>query len=82
MQTCFAAHALDATTNRSLFAVTARQLERIFSVHGSVQGVDVNGNGFAFVQFATPEEAQRACKAENGVMLYGKKIGNDQHLSR
>lgn len=49
--------------------------EQIFRKYGEILGIDVNPNGFAFVQFNTVEEAKRACQVENGTMLHGKKIG-------
>ncbi|KAI1290294.1 Heterogeneous nuclear ribonucleoprotein C-like 1 [Halotydeus destructor] len=49
-------------------------LEAIFHQYGQIDGIDIHNNGFAFVQFARIDEAQRACQGENGVMLHGKKI--------
>lgn len=48
----------------------------IFQKYGKILGIDVNGNGFAFVQFGSVAEAQAAVAGENGKKFREKNIGN------
>lgn len=48
--------------------------EKKFRPYGKIDGIDINANGFAFVQFAKVEDAKRACNAENGSSLKGRKL--------
>jgi RNA recognition motif-containing protein len=47
----------------------------VFDKYGKIQGIDINCNGFAFIQFDTPEEAQKAVDAEQNTEIQGKIIG-------
>ena len=49
-------------------------LKTAFSVHGTVRDVYNPGKGFAFVTFATVEEAKAAKNAMNGQKVCGKEI--------
>ncbi|XP_060534925.1 nuclear receptor coactivator 5 [Cylas formicarius] len=53
--------------------VVAEDLEVKFKRHGKILGLVVNG-GFAFIQYEADYEAHAAIKAENGVMMQGRKI--------
>jgi RNA-binding protein len=50
-------------------------LEQKFSVYGRITGIDINPNGFSFVQFAHLEDAFRAVNGENGTLLKQRKLG-------
>jgi len=45
-----------------------------FKPYGEIEGIDINPNGFAFVQFRSIEEAKMAVSSENGSFLGGRKI--------
>jgi RNA recognition motif-containing protein len=51
-----------------------KELLEIFGEYGQVEEVVVR-RSFGFVQYATPEEAQDAIKAENGRMIGGLNLG-------
>jgi RNA recognition motif-containing protein len=63
------------------YDATTSQLEELFSQAGKVESVNVitdrytgRGKGFAFVEMATEEEAQKAIKMLNGHDLNGRAI--------
>ncbi len=63
------------------YSATSSQLEELFSKAGKVESVNVitdkfsgQGKGFAFVEMATEEEAQKAIKELNGADLGGRSI--------
>lgn len=49
----------------------------MFNKYGKIIGIDINNNGFAFIQFQNVEEAQNAVTGEsqNADFLNGRKIG-------
>lgn len=53
--------------------VVADDLELKFRQHGKILGI-VLQRGFAFVQYETDEEAQKAIRLEQGAIVHGKKI--------
>jgi RNA recognition motif-containing protein len=63
------------------FAVTDKQLESIFSAHGTVESAQVitdkftgRSKGFGFVEMSSSSEAQNAIQALNGTELDGRTI--------
>lgn len=63
------------------YSATSSQLEELFSRAGKVESVNVitdkfsgQGKGFAFVEMATEEDAQKAIKELNGADLGGRSI--------
>lgn len=63
------------------YSVTSAQLEELFAKAGKVDSVNViidrfsgQGKGFAFVEMATEEDAQKAIKELNGYNLDGRTI--------
>ncbi|MDP3998946.1 MAG: RNA-binding protein [bacterium] len=63
------------------YEVTSSQLEELFSQAGKVEMVNVitdrfsgQGKGFAFVEMASDEEAQKAIQTLNGYNLNGRSI--------
>ena len=50
-------------------------LENKFKRYGKIIGIDINSNGFGFIQFDQVEDAKRAVQNEVGTMLKGRKIG-------
>lgn len=63
------------------YSATQSQLEELFSKAGKVESVNVitdkfsgQGKGFAFVEMATEEDAQKAIKELNGADLGGRSI--------
>lgn len=63
------------------YEVTSSQLEELFSQAGKVESVNVitdrfsgQGKGFAFVEMASDEEAQKAIQTLNGHNLNGRSI--------
>lgn len=63
------------------YSATSSQLEELFSQVGKVESVNVivdrlsgQGKGFAFVEMATEEDAQKAIKTLNNSSLDGRTI--------
>lgn len=63
------------------YSTTEQQLTELFSQHGTVQSVKVimdrftgQSRGFAFVEMATSEEAQKAIAALHGSELGGRTL--------
>jgi len=63
------------------FSVTEDALNKLFAQHGMVQSVKIisdrytgQSRGFAFVEMATDEEAQKAIQALNNYSLEGRII--------
>jgi cold-inducible RNA-binding protein len=63
------------------YSTTEQQLTELFSQHGAVQSVKVitdrftgQSRGFAFVEMATSEEAQKAIAALHGSELGGRTL--------
>lgn len=63
------------------YDTTNQQLEELFAQAGTVESVNVitdrysgRGKGFAFVEMATEEEAQKAIQTLNGHNLNGRSI--------
>jgi len=63
------------------YSTTGSQLEELFSKYGKVESVNVitdkysgQGKGFAFVEMASDEEAQKAITALNNYNLDGRAI--------
>jgi cold-inducible RNA-binding protein len=63
------------------YSTTEQQLTELFSQHGSVQSAKVmtdrftgQSRGFAFVEMATSEEAQKAIAALHGTELDGRTL--------
>jgi cold-inducible RNA-binding protein len=63
------------------FATTAQDLQDLFAQAGSVAGVDLifdkftgRSRGFAFVNMATPEDAQKAIEKFHGYSLEGRNM--------
>ncbi|HXX74000.1 MAG TPA: RNA-binding protein [Nitrospiraceae bacterium] len=63
------------------YSTTEQQLTELFSQHGTVQSAKVimdrftgQSRGFAFVEIATSEEAQKAIAALHGTELGGRTL--------
>ncbi len=63
------------------YTVTDKQLEEIFSAHGTVESARVitdkftgRSRGFGFVEMSSGAEAQKAIKALNGTEVYGRTL--------
>jgi RNA recognition motif-containing protein len=63
------------------YSTTEQQLTEMFSQHGTVQSAKVitdrltgQSRGFAFVEMATSEEAQKAIAALHGTELGGRTL--------
>jgi RNA recognition motif-containing protein len=63
------------------YAATEAQLTTLFAAHGTVESAHViadkftgRSRGFAFVEMATPEEAQAAITALNGSQMDGRSL--------
>ncbi len=63
------------------YSTTDRQLEEVFSEHGTVESARVitdrmtgRSRGFGFVEMSSPEEAESAANALNGTQLEGRNI--------
>jgi RNA recognition motif-containing protein len=63
------------------FNTTENTLQEAFSAHGAVTETNLmmdrmtgRSRGFAFVTYATPEEAQKAIEAMNGAQLDGRAL--------
>ena len=63
------------------FATTEEELSELFAAHGQVASARIitdkftgKSRGFGFVEMGTPEEAQAAMEALNGVELQGRAI--------
>ena len=63
------------------YSATNSQLEELFAQAGKVESVNVitdkfsgQGKGFAFVEMATEEDAQKAIKTLNGYNMDGRTI--------
>ena len=63
------------------FSTTSQDLQTLFSAHGSVVQVELvsdrftgRSRGFAFVEMATAEDAQKAISALQGTALDGRTI--------
>jgi RNA recognition motif-containing protein len=63
------------------YTTTEQQLTELFSQHGTVQSAKVmtdrftgQSRGFAFVEMATSEEAQKAIAALHGTELDGRTL--------
>ena len=63
------------------YTTTEQQLTELFSQHGTVQSAKVmtdrftgESRGFAFVEMATSEEAQKAIAALHGTELDGRAL--------
>jgi RNA recognition motif-containing protein len=63
------------------YSTTEQQLTELFSQHGTVQSAKVmtdrftgQSRGFAFVEMATSEEAQKAIAALHGTELDGRTL--------
>ena len=66
------------------YGTTKETLEKTFAEHGEVSGVNIitdrqtgRPKGFAFVEMATPEAAEAAKEALNGIELDGRTINVD-----
>jgi cold-inducible RNA-binding protein len=63
------------------FNTTENDLQEAFAAHGTVVEANLmmdrmsgRSRGFAFVTYATPEEAQKAISAMNGAQLDGRAL--------
>lgn len=50
-------------------------VENKFKRYGKISGIDINSNGFGFIQFDSVDDAKRAVQNEVGTMLKGRKLG-------
>ena len=65
------------------YSVTNEQLGELFAPHGTPKEISViEGKGFAFVEMATPEEADKAREALNGADYKGRALRIDEARPR
>ena len=65
------------------YTVTRDQLMELFAAHGEVMDVKVFDNrGFAFVEMAGQEEAEKAMEALNGTEFEGRTLNIDEARDR
>lgn len=65
------------------YAVTSEQLQELFANHGEIKTVNViDGKGFGFVEFASPEEAGAAKEALDGTDFDGRRLRVDEARPR
>jgi RNA recognition motif-containing protein len=61
------------------YSVDREKLKELFAEHGEVANVNViEGKGFAFVEMATKEGAEKAKAALNGTQLQGRTLNVDE----
>lgn len=61
------------------YSVNEKQLDELFSNHGEVKDVKViERKGFAFVEFSSPEEAEKAMEALNETEFEGRTLRIDE----
>ncbi len=67
------------------YTVRDKQLEEIFSAHGTVESARVitdkftgRSRGFGFVEMSSQSEAQKAIEALNGTGVYGRTLTVDE----
>lgn len=57
------------------YSVTNDELKELFGQHGEVKEVNIiEGRGFGFVEFATPEEAAKAKDGLDGSEFKGRNL--------
>lgn len=57
------------------YTVTNEQLQELCATYGEVENVNIiEGKGFGFVEFATPEDAQKAMEALDGSEFEGRVL--------
>jgi len=63
------------------YSVTSKQLEDLFSGYGEVKTVNIiESRGFAFVELASPAEAEKAKEALDGSEFEGRTLRvNEAH---
>ena len=65
------------------YSVTSDQLKELFSSYGEVKSVNViEGKGFAFIEMASPEEAEKAKDALNDTDFEGRPLKIDEARAR
>jgi RNA recognition motif-containing protein len=61
------------------YSVTSDQLKELFSSYGEVKSVNViEGKGFAFIEMASPEEAEKAKDALNNTDFEDRPLKIDE----
>ena len=61
------------------YSATNEELEELCASHGEVKSVNIiQGKGFGFVEFSSPEEAEKAKEALNGVDFKGRTLRVDE----
>jgi len=61
------------------YEVNAKQLDELFSNYGEVKDVKViERKGFGFIEFASPEEAEKAMAALNETEFEGRTLRIDE----
>jgi RNA recognition motif-containing protein len=65
------------------YSVTSEQLKELFSSYGEVKSVNIiEGKGFAFIEMASPEEAEKAKDALNNTEFDGRPLKIDEARPR
>jgi len=65
------------------YSVTSEQLKELFSSYGEVKSVNViEGKGFAFIEMASSEEAEKAKDALNDTEFDGRPLKIDEARPR
>ncbi|PIU25823.1 MAG: RNA-binding protein [Candidatus Infernicultor aquiphilus] len=65
------------------YSVTSEQLKELFSSYGEVKSVNIiEGKGFAFIEMASPEEAEKAKDALNDTEFDGRPLKIDEARPR
>jgi len=61
------------------YNVTNEELKQLFSQYGEVKSLNIiEGKGFAFVEMASPVEAEKASAALNGFEFKGRNLRVDE----
>lgn len=65
------------------YTVTSEQLKELFSSYGEVKSVNIiEGKGFAFIEMASSEEAEKAKDALNDTEFDGRPLKIDEARPR
>jgi RNA recognition motif-containing protein len=65
------------------YSVTSEQLKELFSSYGEVKSVNIiEGKGFAFIEMASSEEAEKAKDALNDTEFDGRPLKIDEARPR
>ena len=65
------------------YSTTNEELEELCAAHGDVKSANIiEGKGFGFVEFGSPEDAEKAKEALNGTDFKGRALKVDEARPR